>query len=138
MRRGWTACGSSTTSSRRCGVADRLATAPASAARGDLLALDALLHERLLPHERQDDAELYPKVAQLLGGEDPLAAMSRTHREILHLGRLLHRMTRDLPPDGPDEATSRELQRILYGLDAILRLHFAQEAEIFHSLAAAA
>ena len=47
-------------------------------------------------------------------------------------------MTRDLLPGGPDAAASRQLQRILYGLDAILRLHFAHEAEIFHGLAAAA
>jgi heavy metal translocating P-type ATPase len=119
-------------------VADRLAMLPAAGARTELLELDTLLRERLLPHERQDDAELYPKVAQLLGGEDPMAAMSRTHREILHLGRLLHRMTGDLPPAGPDPEAARDLQRILYGLDAILRLHFAQEAEIFHNLAEAA
>jgi hypothetical protein len=28
----------------------------------------------------------------------------------------------------------RDLQRLLYSLDAILRLHFAQEEEIYHLL----
>jgi heavy metal translocating P-type ATPase len=116
-------------------VADRLAVVPAETVGAELRELDALLRERLLPHERRDDAELYPMVAPLLGGDDPLAAMSRTHREIVHLARLLHRIAGDLPPGGPDPAMCRELKRILYGLDAILRLHFAQETEIFHSVA---
>jgi hypothetical protein len=28
-----------------------------------------------------------------------------------------------------------EFRRVLYGLDAILRLHFAQEDELYHGLA---
>ncbi len=119
-------------------AADRLATLPAATIRNELVELDHVLHDRLLPHERQDDSELYPRVAHMLGGDDPMAAMSRTHREILRLARLLHRMTEDLPPEGPDTAAVRDLQRVLYGLDAILRLHFAQEEEIYHSLADAA
>ncbi len=115
-------------------AADRLATLPAPAIRAELLALDRSLHERLLPHERQDDTKLYPAVAHMLGGEDPMAAMSRTHREILRLGRMLHRMIEDLPPEGPDASAIRDLQRLLYGFDAILRLHFAQEEEIYHTL----
>jgi hypothetical protein len=111
---------------------------PLAAVRTELLELDELLRGRLLPHEHRDDAELYPTVAGMLGGEDPMAAMSRTHREILHLVGLLHRMILDLSPEGPDSAVLRELQRILYGLDAILRLHFAQEEEIYHALADAA
>ena len=100
--------------------------------------LNDLLREQLLPHERQDDAKTYPAMARLIGGDDPLAAMSRMHREIDHLARLLSRMAKDMPPAGPDPRTLAELQRILYGLDAILRLHFAQEDEIYHTLAEAA
>ena len=29
----------------------------------------------------------------------------------------------------------RDFRRVLYGLDAILRLHFAQEDEMYHGLA---
>jgi hypothetical protein len=119
-------------------AADRLVTLPTASVRTELLELDELLRGRLLPHEHRDDAELYPTVARMLGGEDPMAAMSRTHREIMHLALLLHRMILDLPAEGPDPAVLRELQHILYGLDAILRLHFAQEEEIYHALADAA
>jgi hypothetical protein len=60
------------------------------------------------------------------------------HREIRHLTRLLQRMGGDLPREGPDPKTLAEIQRVLHGLDAILRLHFAQEDEIYHTLAEAA
>lgn len=118
--------------------ADHLSMAAASEIRTDLIELDALLRERLLPHERQDEVEVYPAVAHMIGGEDPMAAMSRVHREIIRLSTLFNRMINDLPPEGPDARSVREFQRVLYGLDAILRLHFAQEEETYHNLADAA
>lgn len=64
-----------------------------------------------------------------------MAAMSRTHREIFELGRRLKRIIKAIPPDrSPKAETITELQRVLYGLDAILRLHFAQEEEIYQNL----
>ena len=119
-------------------TADRLAIVPGEQVAAELSDLNDLLREQLLPHERQDDTQIYPAMARLIGGDDPLAAMSRMHREIHHLARLLSRMAKDLPPAGPDAGTLAEIQRILYGLDAILRLHFAQEDEIYHILAEAA
>ena len=44
-------------------VADRLEELPAPAARAELEGLRALLEERLLPHERREEAQLYPLVA---------------------------------------------------------------------------
>ena len=41
----------------------------------------------LVPHEMRDDAELYPQIAGVLGGEDPLATMSAAHREIFRLAK---------------------------------------------------
>jgi heavy metal translocating P-type ATPase len=119
-------------------TADRLAIVPGHEVAAELFALNELLREQLLPHERQDDAQVYPAVARLIGGDDPLATMSRMHREIYHLARLLSRMAQDLPPEGPDPEALVELQRVLYGLDAILKLHFAQEEELYHVLADAA
>ena len=119
-------------------AADRLGMIPADEVAGELADLNEMLREKLIPHERRDDAQMYPVVARLIGGDYPMAAMSRTHREIQNLARLLSRIEGDLPPEGPDTATVAELQRVLYGLDAVLRLHFAQEDEIYHSLADAA
>jgi hypothetical protein len=119
-------------------IADRLAVLPADEIGSRLAELNALLRERLLAHERQDEAELYPAIAEMLGGDDPMATLSGMHREILHLCRRLSRLTTGLPPGRPDPTSIRELQRVLYGLDAVLRLHFAQEEEIYHILADAA
>lgn len=97
--------------------------------------LDAILQEKLFPHERSDDIDVYPVVAELLGGDDPMSAMSRTHREIFELGRRLKRIIEAIPADGSAKTeTIAELQRVLYSLDAILRLHFAQEEEIYKNL----
>ncbi|ATB35185.1 Lead, cadmium, zinc and mercury transporting ATPase [Cystobacter fuscus] len=115
-------------------LADRLDALEPRRQRSELLALEGLLCSRLLPHERRDDTELYPTLAPLLGGEDPLGSMSRTHREIAHLGRLYQRRVSDLPEEGPDPAERRELRRLLYGLGAILQLHFAQEEELFQTV----
>jgi len=115
-------------------LAERLAILPRPAIRAELVDLVRQLRECLLPHERHDDAVVYPVVAQLLGGDDPMAAMSTMHREILRLTRLLEHMTADLPPEGPDPRALGEFQRVLYALEAILRLHFAQEEELYYTL----
>ncbi|WER51009.1 hemerythrin domain-containing protein [Cupriavidus sp. WKF15] len=69
-----------------------------------------------------------------MGGDEPLAAMSGMHREIFRLVRMLQRMTRDAPPDGPDEAGVWEYPRLHYGLEEVLRMHCAQEDEFSHAL----
>ena len=114
--------------------ADRLPNLSADAARKELAELDDILRNQLLMHEREDEMSLYPKLESMLGGDDPLAAMSRAHREIVRLARLFHQMTEDLPRDAIAPAIIQDLQRVLYGLDAILRLHFAQEDEIYHAM----
>lgn len=115
-------------------LADELPRLPGASVVGELARLNESLSERLVPHEQHDDTEVYPGIARLLGGEDPMAAMSSTHREIFRVTRLLKQMTADVPPEGPTQASLRELQRLLYSLDAIVRLHCAQEEELFHTL----
>ncbi len=103
--------------------------------------LDALqgvssrISDEIVPHERADESEIYPSVAAYLGGDDPLASMSRTHQEIFHLSSLLGRLVDDAGQHGFDPADRGEARRILYSLDAILRLHFAQEEELLTSIA---
>jgi len=61
--------------------------------------------------------------------------MSRAHAEIAHLIRRLGRVLDDIGPDGLDNDDVVELRHLLYGLHAILQLHFAQEDEGYFSLA---
>ncbi|MWO34263.1 hemerythrin domain-containing protein, partial [Escherichia coli] len=72
-------------------VADALPHMGGSAAKGALLSLNQSLADVLVPHERRDDTQLYPDVARLLGGDDPMAAMSAMHREIFRVTNLLGR-----------------------------------------------
>jgi hypothetical protein len=93
------------------------------------------LVEELEPHEEAEDAALYPALARVLGGKDPTATMSRAHIEIAHLIGRLGTVLDDIDPAGPDDDDIKDLRSLLYGLHAVLQLHFAQEDEGYLSLA---
>ena len=116
-------------------VADQLIALSPREAAAALSEVEALVRDPLLQHERQDEAKVYPLIERALGGNDPIPAMHRTHREVQQLGGALHRMVADLPPEGADQAAINDFRRVLYGLEAILRLHFAQEDELYYGLA---
>ncbi len=115
-------------------LADALPRLPRTAIAGALASVNESLARELIPHEQRDDTEVYPDLARLLGGEDPMAAMSGMHHEIFQITRRLRQMTAEVPSEGPDADSVREFQRLLYGLDAIVRLHCAQEDELVHAL----
>jgi len=112
-------------------TADRLGTLPSDEARRELEAVRRFLVERLPQHEEEEEAAVYPVVARLMGGEDPMSSMARAHIEISHLARVYRQLLEDLPPEGPTPEDLMDLRRVLYGLHAILRLHFAQEEEAY-------
>jgi len=116
-------------------VADRLGTLPADEMRAELDAVRWFIVERLPQHEEEEEAAVYPVVAKMMGGEDPMASMARAHIEIDHLARVYQSLLDDLPAEGPDPDDLMDLRRVLYGLHAILRLHFAQEEEAYAWLA---
>ncbi len=115
-------------------VTDRLDTMPPEEAAGELKGIYEFLSERLLPHEKAEDAVVYPLVADIIGGEDPTATMSRAHIEISHLIKVFGKVLEEMPATGPGPEDIREIRRILYGLYAILTLHFAQEEESYLAL----
>jgi heavy metal translocating P-type ATPase len=112
-------------------TADRLGTLRPDEARRELEAVRRFLVERLPQHEEEEEAAVYPVVARLMGGEDPMSSMARAHIEISHLARVYRQLLQDLPPEGPTPEDLMDLRRVLYGLHAILRLHFAQEEEAY-------
>ena len=61
---------------------DREAITEAPDARPALLALEARLREEILPHQRAEEAALYPQAAKRLGGQDPMGSLIRMHTEI--------------------------------------------------------
>ena len=116
-------------------VADALDRSRPTESLAMLREVHRFLTEELGPHEAEEDQLLYPVLARVLGGKDPTGTMSRAHVEIAHLIRRLGRVLDDMGADGPDDDDIVELRRLLYGLYAILRLHFAQEDEGYLTLA---
>ena len=115
-------------------VADRLDVMPPEQAGVELRAVDSFLTTDLLPHEELEDRTVFPMLAKAIGSDDATAALHRTHREIFHLIRLYARLVEELPEAGPAAADMPDLRRVLYGLHAILRLHMAQEEELYLGL----
>ncbi len=115
-------------------VADTLDTDTPVDNLRSLREVEEFLVKEILPHETNDETKIYPAVDEILPGEDSMATMSRAHREIFHLVEVFQRQVDDLPETGPQPADIRDLRRTLYGLHAILRLHFDQEEELYASM----
>jgi heavy metal translocating P-type ATPase len=117
-------------------AADRLATAPDQCALQAITRAHSLLTDRILPHERAEETQLYPALAHPLGTSEATATMSRTHAEIQRLADrtgahlALAQGSGAISPDQVDD-----LLACLYGLYALLRLHFVQEEENYFTLA---
>ena len=115
-------------------LAARLETLPGPEARTQLERLRDMLEKELLPHEREEQQNAYPVIERLLKEEDPTGPLIQTHHEIHRLTRLYGRLVAHLPAEGPAREDCRDLRRVLYGLHAILSLHFAQEEELYSLL----
>jgi soluble P-type ATPase len=117
---------------RRAG--DALATGATPAALAAARAAHDALVTAVLPHERSEEASLYPGVDRALGGTEPTAPMRLAHAEIgaqvARLGELVR------GTDAPTADELAELRHLLYGLHAILELHTAQEEESYGGLLA--
>ncbi|HSU40671.1 MAG TPA: heavy metal translocating P-type ATPase, partial [Polyangiaceae bacterium] len=112
-------------------LAARLDALAPPAARAELERVRDRLENELLPHEREEQRTAYPLLGKMLGDEDPTGPLIQTHHEIHRLTRLFGRLVVQLPPEGPRPEDLRDLRRALYGLHAILTLHFAQEEELY-------
>jgi heavy metal translocating P-type ATPase len=110
-------------------LADKLDdAAPEDAVRVIALA-QALVQGEIVRHEENDEAEVYPPLATTRGAV--VGAMSRAHREILHLARLLARLSCDLTAADADRYLIRDAQRIIEAIESLVRLHNAQEEDIY-------
>lgn len=117
-------------------LARRLDTLPPAQARVELQQTARMLEEELLPHETDEQRTAYPILERVFAGENPTGPLIHTHGEIRRLSRLFARRVAQLPPAGPTPEDLRDVHRLLYGLHAILTLHFAQEDELYSLLAA--
>ncbi|MCA1409700.1 heavy metal translocating P-type ATPase [Bradyrhizobium sp. NBAIM20] len=97
---------------------------------------DRLVQGSVVMHEREDEDSVYPKLTEVLRDRHGLSAMSRAHREILHLARLLARIGADLPSEKIDRYLIRDAQRVIEAIETLVRMHTAQEEDIYEAVAA--
>lgn len=116
-------------------AADRLSDEAEATSPAAVRQLHRLLTERLLPHERAEEQELYPALAASLGGEEVTATMSRAHVEIERLAQRVATHLALAEEGGLRPEQLDDLRACLYGLYTVLRLHFVQEEESYFSLA---
>jgi heavy metal translocating P-type ATPase len=115
-------------------IADALDDADAGAAVALIGEADRIV-AAVVAHERADESDVYPRLKRFLADGHGLGAMSRAHREILHLARLLDRLATGLAEEDADRYLVRDAQRVIEAIDALARIHNAQEEEIYEHAA---
>jgi heavy metal translocating P-type ATPase len=119
-------------------LADALDDSDGAAAVALITEADRIVTRRIVEHEREDESAVYPRVAKFLADGHGLGAMSRAHREIVHQARLLRRLADGLTPEDVDRYLIRDAQRVIESIDALVRIHNAQEEEIYeHAISGA-
>jgi hemerythrin-like domain-containing protein len=112
-------------------VADAVGSIPADELCVRVSEVSAFLRDHLIPHAKAEEAVLYPEVESALAAPSATAVMSRDHLEVATLTAELGAIKTRL--GGHDESTDlqADARRVLYGLYALLKLHFAEEEEIY-------
>jgi Hemerythrin HHE cation binding domain len=117
-------------------ISDALDDASPERATALIAEANAVVQEQVVKHERNDEGSIYPRLAKVLMDRHGLSAMSRAHREILHLARMLARVTEDLPSENIDRYLVRDAQRVIEAIEALVRIHPAQEEDIYDAVVA--
>lgn len=96
--------------------------------------LGFLLRE-LIPHAHREEEVLYTAVEQVMGAPGATTTMTLDHVEISRLVDELGTIHAMLVAEHSlEESTERDLRRVLYGVYALARLHFAKEEEVYSRL----
>jgi iron-sulfur cluster repair protein YtfE (RIC family) len=81
----------------------------------------AFLRDTLAPHARAEEEVLYPEWARLVGFDDAAVPMIHDHEAIMErIDRLQH----------TDASDVDALQELLYGLHALISVHFRKEEDL--------
>jgi heavy metal translocating P-type ATPase len=116
-------------------ISDALDDASGQRAVDLVLSAHAIIEDSVVTHEREDETTLYPRLSKLLPNGHGLSAMSRAHREILHHARLLARLAHGLRAEDADKYLVRDAQRVIGSIEALVRIHNAQEEDIYDEAA---
>lgn len=116
----------------------RVADSVGRSSHEDLLAgVDAVLSflgNEAMSMAYAEDRVIYPEITCLLGSPEAAIAMGRDHQEITWLGEQLSATRTQLDSEPLNEYRANELRRLLFGIYALLRLHFIKEQEVYFPL----
>jgi iron-sulfur cluster repair protein YtfE (RIC family) len=107
-------------------VANSIPEAPAEEIADGVKEVYEFLAYHLLPHAQAEDAALYPVVQRVLGSPDATRTMSRDHVEVGRYIEELAQLRQEV-----SSQNFKALQRVLYGLYALVKVHFAKEEEVY-------
>lgn len=85
----------------------------------------------LVPHALAEDEALYPIIQKVLSSPDATKTMSRDHVEIGRYIDELAILKRGLTSESLAVAQTKSLRRVLYGVYALVKVHFAKEEEVY-------
>ncbi len=86
---------------------------------------------QLLPHAQAEEKALYPTVQQVMGAPQATATMSRDHVEVERLTGELERLRVHPSLLTITTLQAQAMRRVLYGLYALVKVHFAKEEEVY-------
>jgi iron-sulfur cluster repair protein YtfE (RIC family) len=112
-------------------VADSIGASPIESVRRGIDESYEFLAQHLLPHAQAEEKALYPVVGRLMGAPEATATMSRDHVEVGRLVEELGSLRSHLLGKTTSADQEKALRRVLYGLYAVVKLHFAKEEEVY-------
>jgi hemerythrin-like domain-containing protein len=89
------------------------------------------LTHHLLAHAKAEEKALYPVVQKVMGSKDGTSTMSRDHIEIERMTQELNSLRAKVTGTKITLKQALSLRRVLYGLYAVVKLHFAKEEEVY-------
>lgn len=112
-------------------IADMVGEVPPAELRQRVDNVYAFLTKHLIPHAQAEDKALYPVVNAVMRATQATATMSRDHVEVGKLTDDLAALRSALAAQDLNAAQIKELRRVLYGLYALVKVHFAKEEELY-------
>lgn len=112
-------------------IADGIGTEPIEVVRRGVDETYSFLTEQLTPHAQAEERVLYPTVGRLMGAAEATATMRQEHTDIHRYTQELGMLRLNPSTDLLSESEEKVLRRILYGLYALVKGHFAREEEIY-------
>lgn len=112
-------------------VADSIGVTSTASLRRGVDDAYAFLTQHLIPHAQAEEEALYPVLGRVMGAPEATKTMSQDHVAVGRLTEELGVQRRALE-DGPcNEDEANALRRVLYGLYALVKVHFAKEEEVY-------